>query len=222
MPVQAQGTLLPKLLRRVAVLTATSAVGISLLAPLAVQSARPSAQQMPTFLLDAAPATSTVDRGSPGRERLALYSLLDLRQRVAPETLSVPRALPTPATAQMEATIVVRPAAAAPAPTPVPPPPPTGDTVTGLATWYCCSEGWRGEAVVALPGALGGEYDAPPAARSVTVCAEECASLPVVDYCDCFWGTPDQKVADLSPEAWELISEAGLGAGVIRVTIHLD
>jgi hypothetical protein len=213
---------LPNLLRRVVVLTATSAVGIALLAPLAVQSARQPGETTPISLLDATPATSTLDRGSPGRERLALYTLLDLRERVAPETLSAPRALPTPAAAEMEATIVVRHVAAARAPTPVPTPPPTGDSVTGLATWYCCSEGWRGEAVVALPGAVGGHYDAPPTARSVTVCAEECASLPVVDYCDCFWGTPDQKVADLSPEAWELISDAGLGAGVIRVTIHLD
>jgi hypothetical protein len=93
--------------------------------------------------------------------------------------------------------------------------------VTGLATWYCCSDGWRGVAVVALPGALGGRYDAPPASRSVTVCADRCVSLPVVDYCDCYWGTANQRVADLSPEAWAAISDTGTAAGVIRVTIHL-
>jgi hypothetical protein len=138
---------LPKLLRRVAVLTATSAIGIALLAPLAVQSARQPGETVPTTLLEAAPATSTVDRGSPGRERLALFTLLELRARVAAETLSAPRALPTPASAEMEATIFLDPAVAPPAPTPAPPPPMTGDTVTGLATWYCCSQGWRGEPV---------------------------------------------------------------------------
>ncbi len=94
--------------------------------------------------------------------------------------------------------------------------------MTGLATWYCCSSGYRGQAVVALPGALGGHYDPPPASRTVTICADRCAELPVVDYCGCLWGTADQKVADLSPEAWAAISNSGTSAGVIRVTVHLD
>jgi hypothetical protein len=100
-------------------------------------------------------------------------------------------------------------------------PPPAGDTVSGKATWYCCTAGWRGQAVVALPGPLGGRYDPPPANRTVTVCADRCVELPVVDYCGCHWGTSAQKVADLSPEAWAAVSDAGLSAGVIRVTVHL-
>ncbi|HET6744664.1 MAG TPA: hypothetical protein VFH90_02310 [Candidatus Limnocylindria bacterium] len=203
-------------------LTTTSALGIALLAPLAAQSARQPGDVVPSFLLDVAPATSTLDRGSPGRERMALLTLLEQTRPVAPETLSSqPRALPTPGSAEMQATLLVRPAAQ-PAITSAPPPPLTGDEVSGLATWYCCSAGWRGEAVVALPGALGGQYDPPPAARNVTICADRCASLPVVDYCDCYWGTSSQKVADLSPEAWALISDASTGAGVIQVTVHLD
>jgi hypothetical protein len=219
---------LPKLLRRVAVLTTASAIGIALLAPLAAQSARQPGAEVPSFLLDAAPATSTIDRGAPGRERLALLTLYERTRAVPPETLSSElRALPTPGSAEMQATIMVepaaQPAAKPPAPTAAPPPPPpTGDTITGPATWYCCTAGWGGEAVVALPGALGGQYDPPPAARSVTICADRCATLPVVDYCDCYWGTSSQRVADLSPEAWALISDASTAAGVIRVTVELD
>jgi hypothetical protein len=222
-----RGYVLPDLLRRVAALTLTSAVGIALLAPLAVESAAlPGAAASP--LLGAGHATTTLARGVDGRARLAAVSLLDSQQQVAPESLTrQQRPLQGPGSVQMEATLV---SAATPLPTPVAPPPVSvpppsppevGDTITGLATWYCCSAGWTGEAVVALPGALGGQYEAPPAARSVTVCADRCVSLPVVDYCGCAWGTPDQKVADLSPEAWAAVSDTGTSAGVIRVTVHL-
>jgi hypothetical protein len=217
-----QGTLLPDLLRRVAVLTLISTVGIALLAPLAAQSARQPGLVTPSLLLDAGPVTSTLDRGSFGREGLATLTLLEQTRPVSAETFSGhQRALPTPASAPMEATLYnAQNSSTAVAPPPVALPPMKGETVTGQATWYCCSVGWRGEAAVALPGALGGQYDAPPASRYVTVCADRCVSLPVADYCDCFWGTSDQKVADLSPEAWAAVSDSGTGAGVITVTIH--
>jgi hypothetical protein len=118
----------------------------------------------------------------------------------------------------MEAYLFARPSAEAPKTVAAPA---TGDTISGKATWYCCSVGWRGQAVVALPGALGGQYDAPPASRFVTVCADRCVVLPVADYCSCYWGTANQKVADLSPEAWAAISDSPTSSGVITVTIHL-
>lgn len=216
---------MPDLLRRVAALAMVSALGIALLAPLTARSAPPESEAVDR-LLDAADraAASTLDRGALlGRNEPATLTLLQRPSTIGPETFRAPSALPTPASAPMEATLYLKPT---PKPTPkpappVPPPQPTGDTITGKATWYCCTAGYRGQAVVALPGALGGHYDPPPAARSVTVCADRCVVLPVADYCGCHWGTASQKVADLSPEAWAAVTDAPRSRGVVTVTVHL-
>ena len=133
-------------------------------------------------------------------------------------------ALPTPAVAPMQATLYpVSP----PAPNRRRSPPraaspdPIGDTVTGSATWYCCSPATADRRSSPCPGALGGQYDPPPSARTVTVCADRCVVLPVVDYCGCHWGTSAQKVADLSPEAWAAVTDRARSAGVVTVTIQL-
>ncbi len=212
------------LLRRLAVLTVVSGLGMALLVPLTARSATPIAQR-PAALLPA-PASAAVDAArdrNAGRERAARLSLAEIHAGVAVEVLAPSTPVPAPGR------VAVAPSfRSKPAPPPVTavvaraaPPPMTGGTVTGSATWYCCSLGWRGVAVVALPGALGGHYDAPPASRYVTICADRCASIPVVDFCACHWGTASQKVADLSPEAWAAISDRSRSAGVIRVTIHL-
>ena len=216
---------MPNLLRRVAALTIISAVGIALLAPLAVHSARPARDDAPEALLGDASSGSILDRGAPGREQLSVLTLIDQHGAEVPESFATgQRPLPTPGSAPMQATLFVDPATAvvaAAAPRTVKPPP-VGDSLTGLATWYCCSAGYRGQAVVALPGALGGHYDPPPSSRTVTVCADRCAVLPVVDYCGCLWGTADQKIADLSPEAWAAVTSRSTSAGVVTVTVHLD
>jgi hypothetical protein len=217
---------LPKLVRRVAALTVISALGIALLAPLAVQSARPARDTAAASLLDASSSRSILDRGAPGREQLSTLTLIGQHGANLPESFATRhKRLPRPGSAPMEATLYLDPAAAPVAvapPSQVVKPPKAGNTITGLATWYCCSLGWRGQAVVALPGALGGQYDSPPAGRTVTICADRCAELPVADYCGCLWGTADQKVADLSPEAWAAISDSSTSAGVISVTVHLN
>ena len=215
---------MPDLLRRVAVLTIVSAIGIVALTPLTARSALPEAS-VPEHLLDAAEApASTLHRAAAdGREVSASLTLLTADRPIGPEDLGVQAsAAARPAVPSMQATLYLKPTPT-PAPTPpaVQPPPVGGSKISGKATWYCCTAGYRGQAVVALPGALGGRYDPPPAGRTVTVCADRCVELPVVDYCGCHWGTASQKVADLSPEAWAAVSNAPRSAGVIRVTIHL-
>jgi hypothetical protein len=213
---------LPDLLARVAVRTIVFAVVIGLMAPLSARSAAPASAESMRLLAAADQPLSLADRSSlDGRNLSASLSLSGVSQPIGAEDLGLSAAPAAPPTAAMEAYLFARPSAAKPAAPKTVAAPATGDTISGKATWYCCSAGWRGQAVVALPGALGGHYDAPPAAGFVTVCADRCAVLPVADYCDCYWGTANQKVADLSPEAWAAISDSPTSSGVITVTIHL-
>ena len=209
------------LVRRIAILSLASALGIALLAPLAARSAVAPRIQAAAQLLDAAahPPRQLGDRGDVGRAASALRTLA-----VAPATTLVEHLVTSATPAARAPNVVLAPrlvTVATARPTAAPTTPPAaGPTVSGRATWYCCSLGYRGKAVVALAGALGGHYD-PTASWFVTICADRCARLPVVDYCQCYWGTAAQKVADLSPEAWAAISDSPLSAGVIRVTIDL-
>jgi hypothetical protein len=205
---------LPDLTRRVVVLTFLAAVGISMLAPLTARSAAPPTIATQHLLDVATDGATIVERGAASRERSASLSLAQVPAPIGPETLSPVDAPAPPARVAMKASLYPRVASR------VAPVPATGTTVSGRATWYCCSLGWRGQAVVALPGALGGHYDAPPAANFVTVCADRCVVLPIVDYCGCSWGMASQKVADLSPEAWAAITDRGLSMGVVTVTLR--
>ena len=206
---------MPDLLRRVATLTIVGAVAIGLLAPLTAGSATPTTAESMRLLAVADQPFSLSDRAAAdGRSRSAALSLSGVSQPIGMEDLGLNAALAKPPSAPMEATLYRKTVKAVATPV-------SGDTISGKATWYCCTLGWRGQAVVALPGALGGHFDAPPAARFVTVCADRCAVLPVADYCGCLWGTASQKVADLSPEAWAAISDTSLSRGVITVTVHL-
>ena len=110
--------------------------------------------------------------------------------------------------------------------TPVPtaaatPPPPQWPVVSGTASNYSGTAGYFGQATVALPGAMGGRYTG-AVQGYVTVCADRCARLPVVDWCQCSWGTADQRVADISHAAWPLVTDRPLSSGLVQVRVILD
>jgi hypothetical protein len=227
--------LLPELLRRVAALTVLSAVGIALLAPLTARSALPDASFAVEPLLDRlAPASLALDRGMlAGRGSTAgLALVVEASASGAEHFVTAP--LPTPPSASMEATLypVATPAAAAPR-APVAAAvqaaavtAPTGDALTGRASWYChkvgtCPAGFTpSDAFVALPGALGGA-GGQGVIGHVTVCADRCVALPVVDYCGCYWATESQRIVDLSAAAWALVTDKARSAGILQVTLHL-
>jgi hypothetical protein len=210
--------LLPDLLRRVAVLTVVSAIGIAALTPLTARSAAPASAETNRLLAAVETPSSTLPRGHlDGRELSAALTLQQVATPIGTESLGMRADVPSaPPAAFMEATLyrTVTPKA-------------TGSTITGRASWYChqvgsCPAGWGpDDAFVALPGALGGAGGR-GIVSYVTVCADRCVRLPVVDYCACYWGTANQRVADLSVAAWLLVSDTPTSAGVITVTLHLE
>ncbi len=222
--------LLPHLMRRAAALTVLSALGIALLTPLTARSALADPVAPPARLLSAVVApTSTLERGSladrAGDASLTLSPLDDLAG--SPERLESGAPSDDPPSVPMEATLIhVAPPAVVSTATAASPAGSGQETITGQASWYCqqvgtCPAGYGpDDAFVALPGALGGA-GGQGVVGTVTVCADRCVELPVVDFCGCYWGTADQRVADLSAAAWALVTDQPRSAGVLTITLHL-
>jgi hypothetical protein len=99
--------------------------------------------------------------------------------------------------------------------------PPPSNAVVGTGSNYQGTAGWIGQATVALPGDLGGRYTGEINGH-VTVCAHRCVRLPVVDWCECYWGSDDERVVDLSHEAWTLVTDAPLERGLVEVRLILE
>ena len=101
------------------------------------------------------------------------------------------------------------------------PAPAPSNEVSGIASNYPGTAGWIGEATVALPGELGGRYTGEVNGH-VTVCADRCVRLRSVDWCECYWGTDDERVVDLSHAAWALVTDAPLEQGLVEVRLVLE
>lgn len=93
--------------------------------------------------------------------------------------------------------------------------------LVGKATWYQCTKGWcDGTPTVALAGFLGGRYTG-HVNGWVEVCEDHCVVLPVVDYCQCYAGTADQRIVDLNKAAWKLVTDKPYSRGKITVTMTI-
>jgi hypothetical protein len=207
---------LPDQLRRGAVHVIVVSLIVAALAPQAVAATPPDpTTQRLLAAVEASPASAIASRGTASqRSQASLDALPDATSSEVERFHAAGVALPP--TVGMSATLIGSPIEWVSQPD-------GSGTITGTASWYCCTMNWGGAAVAALPIALGGHYYPPPGGFSVVVCADRCARIPVGDACGCHWGRVGQKVIDLSPAAWAAITDKDRYVyGVVTVTVYLD
>ena len=207
---------MPELARRGAVHVIVVSLIVAALAPQTMAAPQPSAtSERLLAAVAASPLAATTPRGTTSQRTLSSYAAYTSDAILVAEHFPVGGTDAPPSVSSSPALIgspiqwVTRPGGAA--------------TISGTASWYCCTRGWGDAAVVALPIALGGHYYPPPGGGTVVVCAERCARLPIGDACGCHWGRVGQKVIDLSPAAWAAISDKDRYVyGILSVTVYLD
>lgn len=207
---------MPDFARRGAVHVIVIALIVAALAPQAV-AATPSDTSTERLLaaVEASTASAFTDRGTTSQRSLATLTSTTAAVPAGTEQFH-PTGVALPPSVPMQATIVSPRVQAIPAPS-------GPATISGTASWYCCTMNWGSAAVVALPIALGGHYYAPPGGGWVTVCADRCARLPIGDACGCHWGQVGQKVVDLSPAAWAAVTDKDRYVyGIVAVTLYLE
>ena len=188
------------------------------LAPQAVAATPPdSATYELLAAVEASPAATLAPRGTTSLRSSAEFNLVAGSPSSVPDGVEhIASGLGAPPSVTMQATIIGSPLQSVARPG-------GGATISGSASWYCCTRGWGDAAVVALPIALGGHYYSPPGGFSVVVCADRCARIAVGDACGCHWGQVGQKVVDLSPAAWAAITDKDRFVyGIVAVTVYLD
>ena len=100
----------------------------------------------------------------------------------------------------------------------------TSHSVSGNASWYC--KAGRSPCRVGYPDTSGSDYYAAagPALRTaiggresstaykgkvVRVCGNECINVKLVDWCQCYYKQPHEKVIDLYWDAWIDVNSGG-------------
>lgn len=215
---------MPDLLRRGSVHVIVLALIVAALAPHAVASAPPDqVTQQLLAAVEISPATLAAARGTTSQRTLAAFGPVSTGVETGAAEEFHPSGVAGPPIVPMSPSLVAEASGPSGPPAEWVQQPGGPPTISGTASWYCCTRGWGDAAVAALPIALGGHWYLPPGGFSVTVCADRCARIPVGDACACYWGEPSQRVIDLSPAAWAAITDKDRWVyGVMTVTVYLD
>jgi hypothetical protein len=159
-------------------------------------------------LLFAAPTSAL----APSKEPIYTFTpvIRDFKVQTSPESR------PTPKTATDPIVITLTPAPKVVHTSP----PRVGNSVSGIATYYCltgvsaCHYAYSGGLYAAAGPALRvGNWRG----RKVQVCYNSCVTVTLIDWCQCYKGTKNERIIDLYSDAFKRL--APLSLGEIRVKV---